>query len=142
MAQKLAIQGAQVLTPEGWSEGATILVDEGRFEAVATASTPPGYQTVSATGLHLLPGIVDIHGDAFERMICPRPGVSFPLEIALAENDRTLLSAGITTFYYSITDSFEPGLRSREMARQIIQAVKTDLKPYLKADSRIHIRHE
>ncbi|MEO0458202.1 MAG: alpha-D-ribose 1-methylphosphonate 5-triphosphate diphosphatase [Cyanobacteria bacterium P01_A01_bin.114] len=142
MKQKLAVQGAKVLTPQGWLEGATVLIHEGRFEAVETTAISSNYQTLSATGLHLLPGIVDIHGDAFERMICPRPGVSFPLEIALIENDWALLSSGITTFYYSITDSFEPGLRSRETARQIIQAVQTDLRPYLKADSRIHIRHE
>ncbi|MEM8809426.1 MAG: alpha-D-ribose 1-methylphosphonate 5-triphosphate diphosphatase [Cyanobacteria bacterium P01_G01_bin.38] len=142
MPSTLAIQGAQVLTPQGWLPDTTVLVDEGRFAAIAPDTTPPNYPILSAKGLHLLPGIVDIHGDAFERMICPRPGVSFPLEIALVENDRALLSAGITTFYYSITDSFEPGLRSREMARQIIQAVQTDLKPHLKADSRIHIRHE
>ena len=142
MDKKLAIQGAKALTPLGWLEEATVLIRAGRFESVGSAAAPSDYPTFSAVGLHLLPGLVDIHGDAFERMICPRPGVTFPLEIALVENDRALLSAGVTTFYYSITDSFEPGLRSREMARQMILAVETDLKSHLKADSRIHIRHE
>jgi alpha-D-ribose 1-methylphosphonate 5-triphosphate diphosphatase len=26
----------------------------------------------------VLPGIIDIHGDAFERQIQPRPGIDFP----------------------------------------------------------------
>jgi alpha-D-ribose 1-methylphosphonate 5-triphosphate diphosphatase PhnM len=47
----------------------------------------------------LLPGIVDIHGDAFERHITPRPGTRFPLDLALASNDHSLTGAGITSFF-------------------------------------------
>jgi alpha-D-ribose 1-methylphosphonate 5-triphosphate diphosphatase len=138
---KLALQGATVLTPDGWLESATVLIEDGKFVSVDQASKPSGYVAVDVTGLQLLPGIVDIHGDAFERKICPRPGVSLPLEMALVENDLALLSAGITTFFYSITDSFEPGLRSREMARQLIHRL-TAPKNELRVDSRVHIRHE
>ena len=138
---KLALQGATVLTPEGWLESATVLIEDGKFLAVDQSLKPDGFTAVEATGLHLLPGIVDIHGDAFERMICPRPGVSLPLDMALVENDLALLSAGITTFFYSITDSFEPGLRSREMARQLINRI-TSPNSGLRVDSRVHIRHE
>ncbi|MEO0987630.1 MAG: alpha-D-ribose 1-methylphosphonate 5-triphosphate diphosphatase [Cyanobacteria bacterium J06639_14] len=138
---KLALQGATVLTPEGWLEDATVLIEAGLFVAVSSAPKPSGYVAMDVTGLQLLPGIVDIHGDAFERMICPRPGVSMPLEMALVENDQALLAAGITTFFYSITDSFEPGLRSRATARQLIARI-TDADSQLRVDSRIHIRHE
>lgn len=138
---KLALQGATVLTPNGWLESTTVLIEGGKFVAVAQAAKPSGYVAVDVTGLHLLPGMVDIHGDAFERMICPRPGVNLPLDMALVENDQALLRAGITTFFYSITDSFEPGLRSRTMARQLIGRI-SDPNNGLRVDSRIHIRHE
>lgn len=138
---KLALQGATVLTPSGWLDSATVLIEDGRIVAADQTAKPSGYVAIDVTGLHLLPGIVDIHGDAFERMICPRPGVNLPLDMALVENDLALLGAGITTFFYSITDSFEPGLRSREMARQLIHRIaKPDNE--LRVDSRIHIRHE
>jgi hypothetical protein len=39
--------------------------------------------TIDARGLLVLPGIVDVHGDAFERQVMPRPRVAFPLDIAL-----------------------------------------------------------
>jgi len=139
--QKLALQGASVLTPAGWLPDATVLIEDGTFVRVDQTDKPSGYVAIDATGLHMLPGIVDIHGDAFERMVCPRPGVSFPIEMAILENDRTLLAAGITTFFYSITDSFEPGLRSRDTARQMIQTVLNEATG-LQVDSRIHIRHE
>lgn len=137
---KLAIQGATVLTPAGWLLEATVLIADGKFVALDPAVTPNDYMPIDATGLWMLPGIVDIHGDAFERMICPRPGVSFPLDMALIENDRALLSAGITTFFYSITDSFEPGLRSRDTLRQILHLVTQPNE--LRANSYIHVRHE
>lgn len=138
---KLALQGATVLTPTGWLDSATVLIEDGRFVAVDQTLKPSGYVAIDVTGLHLLPGIIDIHGDAFERMICPRPGVNLPLDMALVENDLALLGAGITTFFYSITDSFEPGLRSRDMARQLINQISQPDNG-LRVDSRIHIRHE
>lgn len=140
-ATKIALQGADVLTPTGWIQQATVLVEDGRFTQIDHVSKPSGFVSIDVTGLQMLPGIVDIHGDAFERMICPRPGITFPLEIALTENDRALLAAGITTFYYSITDSFEPGLRSRETARQLMSMILSDSSD-LNVESRIHIRHE
>lgn len=140
-AEKLALQGASVLTPAGWLHDATVLIEDDRFIHIDQAAKPSGYIAIDTTGLWMVPGIVDIHGDAFERMICPRPGVNFPLEMAILENDRTLLAAGITTFFYSITDSFEPGLRSRDTVRQMIQVVLNE-QMGLQADSRIHVRHE
>ncbi|MEM9944573.1 MAG: alpha-D-ribose 1-methylphosphonate 5-triphosphate diphosphatase [Cyanobacteria bacterium P01_D01_bin.36] len=138
---KFALQGATVLTPNGWLDSATVLIEDGKILAVSQNPNPNEFVVVDVTGLHLLPGIIDIHGDAFERMICPRPGVGLPLDMALVENDLALLSAGITTFFYSITDSFEPGLRSREMARQLISRIASPNNG-LRVDSRIHIRHE
>ncbi|MBT9314684.1 alpha-D-ribose 1-methylphosphonate 5-triphosphate diphosphatase [Leptothoe spongobia] len=140
-AEKIAFQGATILTPDGWLEDGTILVEDGKFVTVDQITTPAGYKAINTTGLQLLPGLVDIHGDAFERMIAPRPGVSMPLDMALVENDQALLAAGITTFFYSITDSFEPGLRSRATARKLIKHI-TALDNSLKTDSRVHIRHE
>lgn len=130
-----------MLTPTGWVQDATVLIADGRFVAIDQTSKPSDYAAIDATGFWMVPGMVDIHGDAFERMICPRPGVNFPLEMAITENDRTLLTAGITTFFYSMTDSFEPGLRSRDTVRQMISLLlHQDLE--LQVDSRIHIRHE
>ncbi|MEM9214381.1 MAG: alpha-D-ribose 1-methylphosphonate 5-triphosphate diphosphatase [Cyanobacteria bacterium P01_F01_bin.150] len=142
---KLALQGANVLIPTGWLEDATVLVEDGRFVSVDQAAKPSGYVSLDVSGVQMLPGLVDIHGDAFERMICPRPSTTLPMSMALLENDRALLAAGITTFFYSITDSFEPGLRSREMARSLINHItipETLAQLGLKVDSRIHIRHE
>ncbi len=102
----------------------------------------PGASDVDASGLLVLPGIIDLHGDAFERAICPRPGVVVPMGIALTENDAWLLSAGITTAFLSATDSFEPGLRSRETLRHLVGLLDPDAFFPLSCDTRLHVRHE
>jgi alpha-D-ribose 1-methylphosphonate 5-triphosphate diphosphatase len=139
---KIAIQGVDVLTPDGWVKDATVLIDDGKFISIDQTSSPKGFDLVNAQGLQMLAGIIDLHGDAFERKICPRPGVHFPLEIAIADNDRNLLAAGITTFFCSITDSYEPGLRSRDSARALIDFILGAGKQVLNCNHRIHIRHE
>ncbi len=139
--KKFAVEGANVLTPTGWVKNACVVIENGKFLSVDTTCSQK-LPTIVAKGLLMLPGIVDIHGDSFERAIAPRPGVRFPLKMALLENDRNLIAAGITTFFYSITDSYEPGLRSRDTAREIIDFVLRKVKQNIKTDSRIHIRHE
>ena len=139
---KLAIEGAEILTPEGWQKDATVLIADGCFVDIATNPDTDGYTKIIAEGMQILPGIVDLHGDAFERMICPRRGVNIPLPIAMVENDRNLLAAGITTFFCAITDSYEPGLRSRETARSLIDFIWGDGEHLLSCNHLIHIRHE
>lgn len=138
VTEPYAITGARVLTADGWAE-ADIVVEGGSIADIGTA--PPGLTRLEAAGTMLLPGIVDLHGDAFERHMAPRPGVDFPVALALASNDAALVANGITTFFYSITDGFEPGPRSRDTARDLVQAVHR-LKPRMGCDARIHIRHE
>lgn len=96
---------------------------------------------LDASDLKVLPGIVDLHGDAFERQMMPRPGVDFPVDVALIDSDRQVVANGITTVYHGTTWSWEPGLRSAENARQLLEAVES-LRPQLAADTRFHLRHE
>jgi alpha-D-ribose 1-methylphosphonate 5-triphosphate diphosphatase len=96
---------------------------------------------LDASSLKVLPGIVDLHGDAFERQIMPRPGVDFPIDVALIDSDRQAIGNGITTVYHATTWSWEPGLRSGDNARQLLEAIET-MRPQLAADTRFHLRHE
>jgi alpha-D-ribose 1-methylphosphonate 5-triphosphate diphosphatase len=96
---------------------------------------------IDARGLKVLPGIVDLHGDAFERQIMPRAGVDFPIDVALADSDRQAISNGITTVFHATTWSWEPGLRSGDNARALLEAIEA-MRPQLAADTRFHLRHE
>jgi alpha-D-ribose 1-methylphosphonate 5-triphosphate diphosphatase len=94
-----------------------------------------------AAGCLVLPGIIDLHGDAFERVITPRPGVSFDAGLALREADRQLIANGITTAYHGLTVSWEPGERSIECGRRI-RAALGEVRPHLRCDTHLHIRWE
>ena len=96
---------------------------------------------IDAGGLLVLPGIIDLHGDAFERQMMPRPGVDFPVDVALIDSDRQAISNGITTVFHGTTWSWEPGLRSGDNARKLLETIEA-LRPQLAADTRFHLRHE
>ncbi len=97
--------------------------------------------TLDARGLLVLPGIVDLHGDAFERQMMPRPGVDFPVDVALVDSDRQAISNGITTVFHATTWSWEPGLRSADNAKRLLDSIES-MRPQLAADTRFHLRHE
>ncbi|WP_019956272.1 alpha-D-ribose 1-methylphosphonate 5-triphosphate diphosphatase [Yoonia vestfoldensis] len=135
--------------PEPWIlAGGTVLQDntmqrsdlylEDGCVADAPASNARLYD---ATGLWLLPGIVDVHGDGFERILMPRPGVTFSLPLALAEADRQMITNGITTAFHGLTISWEPGLRSRKAAGDFVNALAM-AQDTLACDTRINFRWE
>jgi alpha-D-ribose 1-methylphosphonate 5-triphosphate diphosphatase len=89
----------------------------------------------------ILPGMIDIHGDAFERQIMPRPNVAFDLGLAMRDTDRQLVANGITTAYHGVTSSWETGLRRIENARALAFMI-SDLRGRTACDMRFHLRHE
>jgi alpha-D-ribose 1-methylphosphonate 5-triphosphate diphosphatase len=130
------ITGKRVLGAAGIAP-ATLAFQNGRI-----AAQPKGYgRCIDAGDLLVLPGIVDLHGDAFERAVMPRPGVSFPYGAALADVDRQLLAHGITTEFHGLTVSWEGGLRGETYAVRMFDAL-AQLQPLLGASHRVHLRFE
>jgi alpha-D-ribose 1-methylphosphonate 5-triphosphate diphosphatase len=133
------IEGGRALLGEEICE-ASLEIADGK---IGTADHAParGALNIDADGLLVLPGIVDLHGDAFERQMMPRPGVDFPIDVALIDSDRQAIANGITTVFHGTTWSWEPGLRSGDNARQLLETIER-LRPQLAADTRFHLRHE
>ena len=131
------LAGCRTLLPDGSIRPADIVIEGGRIAGIGAGSGP----AIDAAGLLALPGIVDIHGDAFERQIMPRPGVAFDLDLALIDTDRQLIANGITTALHALTVSWEPGLRSNEMAVDFVAALQR-LNGRLACDTRLHVRWE
>jgi alpha-D-ribose 1-methylphosphonate 5-triphosphate diphosphatase len=134
----LHITGGRVLLDE--LANADIATD-GAVIAAIDGPVPARALHLDASGLLVLPGIVDCHGDAFERHIMPRPKVEFDVDLALRDADRALLANGITTAFHGVTWSWEPGLRSSTNARRLFERIDA-LAPELGADTRFHLRHE
>jgi alpha-D-ribose 1-methylphosphonate 5-triphosphate diphosphatase len=132
----LEIVSDRILTPDGTLRAGRVLVDDGVIAAVDVdgPAKPP-------RGSMLLPGIVDLHGDAVEHQLMPRPGVGIPVEIALADTDRQLAANGVTTPFLSLTCSWESGLRSADTVSRMLDALDR-LRDQLAVDHRIHLRFE
>ena len=131
------IEAGRVLI-DGALQETSLSIAEGEIRELGTGR---GALMLDARDLLVLPGIVDIHGDAFERQMMPRPGVGFPVDVALVDSDRQAIANGITTVFHGTTWSWEPGLRSAENARTLLGAIER-LRPKLAADTRFHLRHE
>lgn len=130
------IRGGRVLTGDR-PERADLALRGG----LVAASAGEDALRFDADGLVVLPGLVDIHGDAHERQAQPRPGVGFPPVLAMRDTAAQLLAAGITTAYLGVTLSWEPGLRGVEAWRETLAALDA-VRPRTACDIRIHLRLE
>ena len=133
---RLRITGGRALLRSDGEQAVDLTLEDGRIAAIGRDG--PG-TTIDATGLLVLPGIVDIHGDAFERQLQPRPGVAFNADIALHDTEAQLLANGITTAYHGVTLSWEPGLRSLTAWRALLDALEAR---HWTCDMRVHLRWE
>jgi alpha-D-ribose 1-methylphosphonate 5-triphosphate diphosphatase len=129
--------GACVYLPDGLHD-TTVTVENG---VIAEIGGPVQGDVIDAGGLILAPALIDVHGDAFERQLMPRPGVFFPTEAAVLDTDRQLASNGIATAYHAITLGWEPGLRDVDRGRSLMQAMR-DLAPRLLVENRVQLRWE
>src|SRR5262249_26141540 len=137
---QVCIEGGRALV-DGCLAEASIHLNSEAGVITSVGAGASAERAIDASGLLVLPGIVDIHGDAFERQMMPRPGVGFPIDVALLESDRQAVANGITTVFHGVTWSWEGGLRGAENARAILDGVER-LRPRLGADTRYHLRHE
>ena len=136
MGMGYVIEGAQVLLPEGLV-AASVTVEGDRIAGLDSGTG----RRIDGRGLILAPALIDVHGDAFEREMMPRPGVFVPIEGAVLSTDRLLASNGIATAYHALTLSWEPGLRSVEQGRRMVDAL-TSLGPRLTVENRLQLRWE
>ncbi len=136
--QSLLLRGAQVILEDEIVQ-ADVCVADGQIAEIGTDLR--GDRVVDAGGLFLAPALIDVHGDAFERQIMPRPKVMFDMETAILETDRQLAGNGIATAYHAVSFSWAPGLRSTGKSRALIEAIAR-LRPRLTVENRVQLRWE
>jgi alpha-D-ribose 1-methylphosphonate 5-triphosphate diphosphatase len=136
--EAFVIEGASVILPDRVAQVA-VRVEGGVIAALDGPRN--GAPVIDGRGMILAPAMVDIHGDAFERQLMPRPGVMIPTEAALLETDRQLASNGIATAYHALTLGWEPGLRSVATGQDVVQML-TALAPRLTVENRVQLRWE
>ena len=129
----LRFTGASILR-DGEMQSRSIAIADGRI-------TRGPLPEVDLSGYLVLPGIIDLHGDAFERHIAPRPSAPFPPQEGLRGADRDAAANGVTTAYLAQSWSWEGGKRSPDYALRMMQALR-DYAPRALTDLRLQIRCE
>lgn len=133
---EMTLQGADILHPDGLDSHSELNLADGRISATSAA------RKVDLSGYLVLPGIIDPHGDGFERHMAPRRGAMKQMEEGVVASEAELAANGMTTAVLAQFYSWEGGLRSPDYAEQVFEAIRqvhgdlvTDLVPQLRFET-------
>lgn len=97
---------------------------------------------IDAEGQYVLPGLIDVHCDAIEKEVQPRPNTLFPLELALIEFERKLPLHGITTMFHSLSLGVGLSLRGDHLMKELIDLIHHHRREREIIRNKIHLRYE
>lgn len=136
------IVNATLVTPERVVDRGSLQVAEGRIVRLQEDPFRGSGPVIDAERALLLPGWVDIHSDANEKAIQPRPHARFPVAMALQELDKTLAACGVTTIFHCVAFSNgQKGLRATREAQSLMQSI-AKCRDHLLCRTRIHLRYD
>ena len=102
-APKTIIHNVRVVLPDAVLPDAAVVLEQGIIRDILTEpASNNGYVRIDGRGCLLMPGFIDIHSDAIENAIQPRPGGRFPVDVALHELDKQLVACGVTSMYHCL----------------------------------------
>jgi alpha-D-ribose 1-methylphosphonate 5-triphosphate diphosphatase len=145
MSQQIAFKNARLVLPDEVVRG-SLTVKRGRIDAFDQNGNGNSSATgaIDIDGDYLLPGLVEMHTDNFERHLMPRPKVQWAEMPALLAHDAEIAAAGITTVFDALgvgeadTESLR-GTAWNEVIRTIDACAESNL---LRADHYLHVRCE
>lgn len=140
---KTYITNARVVLIDSILENGSVLIDDGKIVSINPDSEiVKDAAIVDLEGKLLMPGMIDLHCDALEKEVEPRPNVHFPLDFACAQADKRNAAAGITTVYHALSFAHEElGVRNNDFAAEIARSVHK-WQPHALIDNRVHCRYE
>ncbi len=112
------------------------------IDSAASGVALPG--AIDLEGDYLLPGLVEIHTDNFERHLMPRPKVYWAELPALLAHDAEVAAAGITTVFdaLGVGEADPESLRGSAWQGVLDTLERCTQRDLLRADHRLHVRCE
>ena len=142
MRGSIVIHNARLIVNHEIIHGSVSVVN-GRIDSIDSGGSS-ALGAIDFEGDFLMPGMIEIHTDNFERHLMPRPKVMWAEKPALIAHDAEIACAGITTVF----DALGVGEADTESVRgQTWEPVLSALDQYtkenlLRADHYIHVRCE
>lgn len=138
---KTYLTHASIVLVDSIIEDGSLLIEDGYIASINPESVSDA-EVIDLNGSTLMPGMIDLHCDALEKEVEPRPNVHFPLDFSCAQADKRNAAAGITTVYHALSFAHEElGVRNNEMAAAVARAVH-EWRPHALVDNRVHCRYE
>lgn len=142
MSAELVFSNARMVLPQEVVLG-TLSVHGRHLGEVHSGGTAMP-QAMDMEGDYLLPGLIEIHTDNFERHLIPRPKVHWVELPALLAHDAEIAASGITTVFdaMGVGDVEHDSLRGGDMGRVISVIDHSTERGMLRADHHLHVRCE
>ncbi len=137
LLQNMRFSGMQILRDDALVSGDLAIV----AGHLSDQRQGPQDRHIDLSGYWVLPGIIDLHGDAFERHLAPRPTAPFPSHIGLQSVDRDAAANGVTTAWMAQSWSWEGGSRGPDFAETFMEDLAA-YRPKALTDLRIQLRCE
>ena len=142
MTGERVLSNAKIVLEDDVVHG-SLLLRNGRIAALSEGATAVrGADDME--GDYLLPGLIDLHTDHFEKHVIPRPGTRWDMVSAVLAHDAQMAAAGITTTFDCVCVGVSiKHPERREILRPMIDAVREARdKEMLRADHIVHLRCE
>ncbi len=142
MSAERVLSNARLVLEDEMVQGSLLLRD-GRIAGVASGpSALPAAEDMA--GDFILPGLIDLHTDHFEKHVIPRPGTRWNMVAAVLAHDAQMAAAGITTSFDCVCVGVSiRHPERREILRPMIDAVRRARdSDMLRADHIVHLRCE
>ncbi len=142
MSAERVLSNARLVLEDEVVQGSLLLRD-GRIAGVASGpSALPAAEDMA--GDFILPGLIDLHTDHFEKHVIPRPGTRWNMVAAVLAHDAQMAAAGITTSFDCVCVGVSiRHPERREILRPMIDAVRRARdSDMLRADHIVHLRCE
>jgi alpha-D-ribose 1-methylphosphonate 5-triphosphate diphosphatase len=138
----LILSNARVVTPRHVLHG-SVVVENGRIVEIHEGPSRHA-DALDFAGDYLLPGLVDIHTDHFEKHLYPRAHVRWDFMRAALAHDAQIIGGGVTTVFDSLcvgatTDNPERAEILKPMIEALEQAQRVGM---LRAEHLVHLRCE
>jgi alpha-D-ribose 1-methylphosphonate 5-triphosphate diphosphatase len=142
MTASLVFKNAHLVLPQEVVSG-NLSVNNGLISSVESgnASTTAA---LDMEGDYLMPGLVEMHTDNFERHLMPRPKVQWAEFPALIAHDNEVAAAGITTVFdaLGVGEADTESLRGSTWGGVLSTLDMCSAQGLLRADHHIHVRCE
>lgn len=121
----------------------TVVVRDGIIVDVASGHSRVS-EVINFDGDLLIPGLVELHTDALETHMQPRPGADWPATAAIVSHDNQLAASGITTVLDAIALGalMATSVRIKRLGEMVESLSSAKSAGILRADHLLHLRCE